>query len=611
MTHLRLVLLAFIASTAGAADIVVYGATPAGIAAAVTAARTGRSVELLEPSARVGGLLTGGLSYTDFRTQESVTGFFREYLDEVLGYYSTTYGPDSQQVKDCFFGAHAEPKVSLEILQSLLNREPSLTVKTGWRLDSVQTAAVQGSEVRILAALSDGGDRLEGKAFIDASYEGDLAAAAGAPYRVGRESAQEYGERFAGRLYMQGGKILPGSTGEGDGLVQCYNFRILMTRDPALLVPLAKPERYRRDEYAEAMPHFHGGVLEKAFTENHDGVLRIQMLPNGKADINDIKHSPLRLALPGETNGWPEGSAADRKRIFERHKGYALGLLWFLQTDPDLPESIRANAREWGFAKDEFEETGHFPPALYVREARRIVGRFVFTERDTQPAVGVRAPLHQDSIAIGDYSLNSHGHGKAGALHPGVTDGDFSQSTAPFQVPYGVIVPQRVSNLLVPVALSASHVGYSALRLEPTWTALGHAAGLAADLALASGSGMKDVVVSDLQARLLSQRAALIFTSDVTVGSPLFETVQRFGLRGFLHDAAEAHPSAFGSLEHRHGLQYAWPFPHHALRPEMELDAGLRRLWMARLTASEKKRAPQDKVTRGEFLTAVGGPAAR
>jgi len=610
MSNFLLVLL-LLASTAHAAVIAVYGATPAGIAAAITAARAGHSTMLLEASPRVGGLLTGGLSYTDFRTQEALTGFFREYMDAVLDHYTKTYGKDSVQVKDCFFGALAEPKVSLMILQRMLSAEKNLQVRTGWRLDRVESVNEPGGLRRIVTLRGGNAERVEVRAVVDASYEGDLAAAAGAPYRVGRESSKQYGERFAGKLFVKNGVILPGSTGEGDKLVQCYNFRILMTMDPALRVPVTKPVDYRREEYAAAIPHFHGGMLKKAFTENHDGVLRIQNLPNGKADINDIKGTPLRLSLPGETNGWPEGSLAERQVIYDRHKSYALGLLWFLQNDEALPEAIRSEARQWGFAKDEYVENGHFPTSLYVREARRVEGEYTFTEHDTQPQVGVRAPLHPDAIAVGDYALNSHGHGKAGAMHPGITDGDFNHFTAPFQVPYGVIVPKRISNLLVPVALSASHIGFSALRLEPTWSALGHAAGHAAHLAVTQNVSVAKVPVAEIQKLLWRERAAVVYTSDIAPGSPRFLAIQQLGLRGFLHDIAAVHPEAFGVLEKRYGLQYAWPFAHHSFRPDLALDAELRSRWMKRLTAEERKRIPERPLTRGEFVDLVAGIKAR
>lgn len=587
------------ALSSNAQEVVVYGATPSGIASAVTAARAGHSTLLLEPTEHIGGLLTGGLSFTDFRTQESITGFFREYMNRVLAHYRKTYGENSQQAKDCFQGAHAEPKVSQAIIDEMLRSEKLLTVRRGWRLAGAETNS------RIEAIRSAAGERIAAKFFIDATYEGDLAGAARVPYRLGRESAKEYGERFAGRLYFKDGVVLPGSTGEGDSQVQSYNFRILMTTDPGNRIPVSKPANYDRREYAHSIPYFHNGRLKHAFSVNNfDGVLRIQWLPNRKADINDIKGSPLRLVLPGETNKWPEGDAAERARIFERHKNYALGLLWFLNHDEELPAAIRAEAREWGFAKDEFAGNGHFPPALYIREARRVEGVYTFLERDTQPRTGVRSPLHTDSIAIGDYSLNSHGHGKPPALHPTVSDGDFAQPTVPFQIPYGTIVPVQVSNLLVPVALSASHVGYSALRLEPVWTALGHAAGHAAHLALQADTGAAKVSVPELQKRLLADRAALIYTSDVAPDSPAFDAVQRMGLQGFLHDIAEVHPAELGVLKQWHA-QYAFPFPHHALEPDAPLDATLLARWRQRLTPAQQYLAPEGQTTRGKFLAAI------
>lgn len=606
---MRTVLLfAALASAAQAQfDLVVYGTTPAGIAAGVTAARQGRSVALLEATDHVGGLLTGGLSYTDFRTQESVTGFFREYMDRVDAHYRDKYGPDSPQVKDCFFGAHAEPHVSSQVLEGLIGEQPTLKLLRRHSLAGAESAALSGSLTRIRAIRVDtpeGPKRIEAKVWIDATYEGDLAAAAGVPYRVGRESTREYGERFAGVLYFRDGRILPGSTGEADATVQCYNFRLLLTRNPANRLLMPRPARYNREEFTVLLPHVRSGRIREVFTESRDGILRLQKLPNEKADMNDIKHAPIRLALAGETDEWPEGPPEVRQRIFDRHRDYAMGLLYFLQNDPELPESIRSQAREWGLPKDEFPNTGHFPPALYVREARRIEGEYTFTEHDTMPAPGsVRVRLQPDSIAIGDYSLNSHGHRPPAPPYPDLVEGDFGFSTTPFQIPYGVIVPKRVDNLLVPVALSASHVGYSALRLEPTWTGLGHAAGVAAHLALEGSGGVRAVPVSGIQKMLHQQGAATIYTSDVPPGHPLFAAVQFAGLRGFLDDVVDARQAVAQPLKPRHGLQYSFAFPHHFVEPDRAMDERVRRLWLARVP--EDKRARVGGATRGEFLKSV------
>jgi hypothetical protein len=605
--HRILLLLLVLFSDAGLAvqyDVAVYGATPAGIAAAVTAARQGRSVALLEPTAHIGGLLTGGLSYTDFRTLEAVTGFFREYMDRVESYYRGKYGPDSQQVKDCFFGAHAEPHVSSLVLKRMMDEQPKLDAFTRHHLVSAERVSRPGGRTAIRAINLEtpaGAKRILASTWIDATYEGDLAAAAGVPYRVGRESSKEYGERFAGVLYFRDGKILPGSTGEADKTVQCYNFRLVLTSKPANRLAIPRPATYNRDEFISLLPHFRSGRIQSVFTEDTSGIVRLQAIPNAKADMNDIKGAPIRLALPGETNGWPDGTPEHRAAIFNRHRDYAMGLLYFLQNDDEVPEAIRGKAREWGLPRDEFASTGHFPPALYVREARRIEGKYTFTEHDAMPAPrSVRVKLQADSIAIGDYSLNSHGHGRPAAPYPEFVEGDFSFSSTPFQIPYGVIVPRHVENILVPVALSASHVGYSALRFEPTWTALGHAAGLAAHLALDGPGNTHDVEPASIQRLLHRDGAATIYVSDVLPADPHFAAVQYLGLRGFLDDLVDASSAVAVPLKKRHGLQYFYAHAHHAVETGRILDAALRERWLQRIPASLRSKVVGD--TRGEFL---------
>lgn len=580
-------------------DVVVYGSTPAGIASAVVAARQGHRVALIDPTGHVGGLLTGGLSYTDFRTQESVTGFFREYMDRVLAYYQRTYGAASPQVKDCFFGAHAEPHVSSRILREMMAEQRTLKLQTGWRLQSVE------SDERIRSATfqaPDGPHKVEARFWVDGSYEGDLAAVARVPFRTDRESTQEYGEHFAGVLFFDQGKILPGSTGAADPHIQCYNFRVIMTSRPENMAPVPRPATYRREEFTHLIPYFTSGRITEIYTESHAGIFRLQRLPNDKSDMNDIKQAPIRIALPGENDAWPTGDAAVRQRIHQRHLDYAVGLLYFLQNDDALPPAIRAKAKEWGLAEDEFVASQFLPPALYVREARRIRGTYTFTEHDTQPAPqSVRTAVRADAIAIGDYSLNSHGHQPGGPLYPTLVEGDFAFSTTPFQIPYGAIVPQRVENLLVPVAVSASHVGYSALRLEPTWTALGHAAGLAAALALRADGNAHKVDIRKLQNTLHAQHQATIYTSDIAPGSRYFNAVQWAGLHGFLSDIVEYKTAVLTPLQKRHGLQYSHAFPLHAVEPDKPLDARLRALWKKRVPCGN---AP-DASTRGEYLEAV------
>jgi hypothetical protein len=598
-------------------DVAVYGATLSGIAAALNAAASGRTVALVDPNARIGGMAANGLSFSDFRSLEALGGTYRDYTRRVERYYIGRHGAGSQQVKDCYFGTLAEPNVALTVMKQMLAEQPRVRVFIRHRLESVAAAPPRRGLAAIRSAaftdLTRGG-RLEipARFFIDATYEGDLAARAGARYRIGRESTRDYGERFAGVIYFEGGRILPGSTGEGDRRVQCYNYRILMTREASNRVAVARPARYDRAEYVASIPHFRSGRLQHAFSVNHDGVLRIQMIPNGKSDMNDIKNAPLRLSLPGENNDYPEGSPEVRARILERHKDYALGLIWFLQNDPEVPEPIRREANEWGLAKDEFEESGHFPEQLYIREARRIEGEYKFREQDALMAPGsVRAPVHADAIAIGDYALNCHGERKPGPIHPSITEGDFGYADiAPFQVPYGILVPKGVANLLVPVAVSATHVGYSCLRLEPTYTAMGQAAGIAAHLALEAGAVARDVPPERIQEILHARGAKTVYVTDVEPGAPLFLAAQYFGTRGFFADLRDPRRVVYQGWQKRYSLQYAWAMPEHALEPEKPLDRALAGRWLARLPEGElRAKAAADPalradgtLTRGAFL---------
>lgn len=579
------------------ADIAVYGSTPAGIASAVVAARQGHRVVLIEPTTHFGGLLTGGLSNTDFRTLEAVTGFFREYMDRVHADYQQRYGKDSEQAKECFFGAHAEPHVSDRILRAMIAEQRTLQLLMNRRLQAV---ARLGDNITT-AMFRTEADPLQVRArvWIDATYEGDLAAAAKVPYRIGRESTKEYGERFAGVLFFDQGRILPGSTGEADNNEQCANFRIIMTNRPDIRLPVPQPKGYRREEFLPILPHLNSGRIKDVYTTDHSGMIRLTHIANGKADMNDIKQAIVRLSLPGENNGWSDGDEQTRQRIFDRHVAHNIGLIYFLQNDREVPQAIRDKANEWGLAKDEFVNNNHLPPALYVREGRRIIGEYIFTEHDTMSAPrSVRARVQPDAVAMGDYSLNSHGHQPAGPLYPTLFEGDFGFSTTPFMIPYGVIVPKGLMNLLVPVAVSASHVGYSALRLEPTWTALGHAAGLAAHLALAKGNQTRAISSPELQSLLHAQKQATIYTSDVERESPYFAAVQWAGLRGLLSDIVDYQTAVLTPLRRRFGTQYSFAHPLHAVEPDTPLDAGLSRKWRERLPCAANVEA----VTRGQFL---------
>ena len=568
------------------ADVCVYAATPAGIAAAIAAAKAGREVVLVEPSHRIGGLTASGLSHTDFRSFESLTGTFLDFAGRVEEHYRKTYGSDSAQARGCFRGTHAEPKVNLQVFEAMLAAQPRITVLRRHTLAGVAPGDDAGGRrpIRSLRLTGPDGAAVEvsAKVYIDAGYEGDLMAAAGEPFHVGRESRAQYGESLAGD-----------EAGRADGQVQGYNFRMVMTDVPGNRVAPIRPPGYDRAEFAGVLPLLADGTIKKVFAPGHDGIFRTQLppLPNGKVDVNDTPHARVRLSMPDINNDWPTAGPAVRRAIYDRHVRYNFGLLYFLQTDPEVPEAVRREASAWGFCKDEFADTGHLPPHLYVREARRMTGQHVFVQSDTDPAPGdARARLHPDSIAVGDYVHNCHGTGRSGPRYGGRNTGEFYKPCPPYQIPYGVIVPARTGNLLVPVAVSASHVGFCALRLEPIWTNLGQAAGWAADLAIARGVAVQEVPPAALQRKLHADGAATVYVSDVPPGSPDFAAVQHFGTRGGLHGLS---PADVGKPKPIIG-QYKEAFPGHAADLDKPVDAGLLARWIALLPEAVRARAAAD-----------------
>lgn len=600
-------------------DLVVYGATFPGIAAAINAAKYDHSVALVEEYDQIGGLMTGGLSNTDLISFESLSGTFLDYTQRVVDYYTQKYGPDSPQVEECHFGIHAEPHVTLQIFREMLAEYPSIKIYLNHRLEEVVLGMPDNNLRHITAAKFinlENSETLElsGRMFVDATYEGDLAAYAGAEYRIGRESRQEYGEPLAGHIFYQNGRILNGSTGEGDQRVQGYNFRVIMTNKPENRRLIDLPDNYQREEYLPMAKVLQEEKVSQVFVEkSRDGVLRAQMIPNQKADVNDIKNAPVRIALLGENYAYPDGSPEVRAEIVEDHREHILGLLYFLQNDDAVPEKYRKEAREWGLAKDEFVDNDNFPTRLYIREARRIMGEYVFTQHDINPIRGTLIGQPQrNSIAIGDYALNCHGV-QPPSLYSSVAEGDYNFIPPPYQIPYGVIVPLGFSNLLVSVAVSSSHVGFSGLRLEPIWTNLGQAAGLAAHLALLQDIAVKEVNVDELQSLLHQTKAKTTYISDLDTDSPLFEAAQYLGVRGYLHDvytldtAAMVDTTTYRSIW---GTQYAYAYPFHELKPELEVAPKLAERWMQRLGEADLRKQAEaylseSSPTRGEFLLKI------
>jgi hypothetical protein len=584
----------------GEPTVVVYGATPAGIAASLAAAADGEDVLLVEPTGRIGGLVTSGLSYTDIRTFESLTGTFLEFTRRVADFYRSTYGDDSKPALACERGIFGEPVVNLKVFEGMLAEQPRVRLVRHTRLTGVTPGAAAGDPAlrTIRTATFVGPERMQrvvsGKVFIDATYEGDLMAAAGVAWRVGREARSEYGESLAPE--------------KPDGELQAYNFRFTMTRSPEnRVVPIAPPG-YRRDDFFPVLEVLTSGRIEQVFGESKKCIFKAQKpgLPNGKFDINDVSGGAVRLSLAGQNMAWPNGDAAARDRIMADQLRDQVGLLFFLQNDEAVPPRFRDEAREWGWARDEFPDSGHLPPQLYVREARRMIGRYVFCETDTDRAPhDARAVLRPDAIAMGDYGPNCHGTAHDGPRFGGRHTGEFYKPVVPYQIPYGVMVPRDVTNLLVVNAVSASHVGFCALRLEPIWTSIGQAAGHAAHLAIGGGSSVAGVPVAKLQARLHAAGAATIYVSDIPPGHEDFVPVQWWGLQGGWHGLASGPdtPDRRGRLIHG---QYYEAFPDHAAELGRLLDAAIAERWSAiavRLGLDvEDDLSKVVQMTRGDYL---------
>jgi hypothetical protein len=410
----------------------------------------------------------------------------------------------------------------------------------------------------VAADLASGGDSVavSGKVFIDATYEGDVAAVAGVSYRVGREGHDEYGEKHAGLRYtlLSKNELLPGSSGKGDAGIQAYNFRFCLTDRSENRLPVVKPDGYDRRDYGFLLADIRAGRVQ-TFRQ----AVQLHPVPNGKVDINnnhtsDEKRGPSESTDLAEENwSYPDASDAERKRIFDRTLSYGLGLIWFLQNDSDVPEGFRTEASRWGLCKDEFISNRHLPRQMYVREARRIFGEYVLTERDGELAPGFQRPRPQPtSIAVATYGFDCHAVHKYDPAHPGVREGYFLAGHPPLQVPFGVLVPRTVDGLLVPVCCSASHVGYQTLRMEPLYMTLGQAAGTAASLAVRQKVRVRDVPIETLQRELIAQKGVITYYDDVPIDHPAFGALQFLGARGLTGDF---HAAPDSKLTRRQGAE--------------------------------------------------------
>lgn len=485
-------------------DVCIYGGTSGGVAAAVQAARQGQSVVLVEFGRHLGGLTSGGLGATDIGNKGAIGGIAREFYGRLGEHYG--------KVEAWTF----EPGVAERLFESFIE-QAGVPVFRERRLKSVQR---EGNRLTTLE--TEDGSVFRAKMFIDASYEGDLMAAAGVSYAVGRESNAEYGETLNGVHFghpnhnfnipidpyvvpgdAESGLLWgispeePGTQGEGDECVQAYNFRVCLSDVPTNRRPFPRPDGYDRAHYALLLRYLQAGVWD-VFN------LNVRM-PNGKSDHNNF--GGFASDNIGRNYEWPDGDYATRERIFQDHVTYHQGLFWFLANDPEVPQAVRDEVNTWGLPLDEFPETGGWPHQLYVREARRMVSDCVMTEHHCRGNETV-----EDPIALAAYGMDSHNCRRVVVDGSARNEGNVETPCPhPYPISYRSIVPREAecANLVVPFCLSASHIAFGSIRMEPVFMVLGQTAATACGLALDRDIPLQRVAHEDLRARLEADKQVL------------------------------------------------------------------------------------------------------
>jgi len=502
------------------AHVIVYGSTPGGFCAAIAAAREGADVILLEPTRHVGGVNTGGLSFSDSNqtVRSTVMGLFDEWHRRIEADYQKrgVELPYDVSVKDASKWTY-EPHVAAKITNEMLD-EAGVKVLTERVLKSVKKEDASIQEV----VTSQG--RFTARTFIDATYEGDLMAAAGVSWTIGREGREKYDESLAGRQFPKGrmqidgfdaeGNPLPlitateaGPVEAGDDRVMVYSFRLCLTKDPANRVPFPAPANYDPARFEIVRRYF-------AWEKRPHLLWDLYPLPGNKFDANNGIGKQFSMGLVGGCNGWSEADAEERQQMWEEHKQYTLAMYHFLTTDPAVPDHLRKEMAELGLCKDEFPEYAHWSPQLYVREGRRMQGMYVLTENDI-----LRNPEKDDPIVVSSFPIDSHDVQRI-ATKDGyvVNEGTIfpvrmprRRNGYPYHIPYRSILPKQneCDNLLVPVALSCTHVAISSVRVEPTWMILGQSAGIAAAMAAKLHAPVQSLDYPKLRNRLVAQGQVL------------------------------------------------------------------------------------------------------
>jgi hypothetical protein len=512
------------------ADIIVYGGTSAGVMAAVQAVKLGKSAIIVCPDTHLGGLSAGGLGWTDTGNKEVIGGLARQFYHRIWQYYQTPeawkwqkreeYGNqgqgtpaiDGEQRTMWIF----EPHVAEKVFEGFI-AEHNIPVHRDEWLNRGSGVAKTNGVISSITMLS--GKTYKGKMFIDATYEGDLMAAAGVSYTVGREANSVYNETWNGvqtNVFHHGhyfksnispyiipgdpGSGLlprisdqpPGKKGEGDHRIQAYCFRMCLTNVPENRVPFPRPEGYNADQYELLLR-----VLASGWRE---GFQKFDPIPNHKTDTNN--HGPFSTDNIGMNYYYPEADYKRRGQIIKEHETYQKGWCYFLANDPHVPQDVQQKMQTWGLARDEFIDNGNWPHQLYIREARRMIGSYVMTENDVLCKGEVPQP-----VGMGSYTMDSHNVQRYVTPDGYVqNEGDIGvHAPQPYRIAYGSLIPkqEQCENLLVPVCVSCSHIAFGSIRMEPVFMILGQSAATAASLAIDAHLAVQDVVYEKLKERLV------------------------------------------------------------------------------------------------------------
>ena len=522
-------------------DVVIYGGTSTAIATAVQLVRMNKSVLIVCPEKHIGGLSASGLGFTDLGNKNVIGGISREFYQRVYNHYQNEDAWKWQARKD--YGNEGqgtvaidgelktmwtfEPHVAEGIFEEFIRENNIQVLRDKW-LDREKGVKMKNGKIVSITMLS--GEKFEAEIFVDATYEGDLMAAAGVKYHVGREANSVYNETWNGvqcnqfhhshnfqqlniSPYVIPGDSTsgvlpristepPGEQGSGDRRVQAYNYRLCTTNAEGNVVPFEKPANYDPDQYE---------LLRRVFRAGRTSMFGGGQIPNNKRDVNNV--GPFSSDNIGMNYDYPEASYEKRKEILDEHINYHKGLLYFWGNDESVPERLRESFKKWGLAKDEFQDNGHWPYQIYVREARRMIGEFVMTENEILGKSSVDQP-----IGMGSYTMDSHNVQRYITPEGFVqNEGDLGvDADQPYQIHLGTILPKKAEckNLIVSSAVSSSHIAFGSIRMEPVFMILGQSSGTIAAMAIDKKIGLHDLKYDEIRKRLIADSQILEYSEE-------------------------------------------------------------------------------------------------